>query len=194
VEDDVLASLAETFPGISASATAMRQFWVADLAAQLTFVHGADWRLEADCVLAHLARAPLTFVPGDLPALAAMLAGLACWRMASSRERTGEAASFGDFYSPGHGSLVAHSKPLKSKHIIVLARTLQLICGKTTGTDSGLSTEETTMNSSMNDQSTHQLIPAWRINSSVLLGVCLIALTAILFYGPVLLLLWRELR
>ena len=53
---------------------------------------------------------------------------------------------------------------------------------------------EEIMNSSMNNQSTHHLISASRINKSVLLGVCLIALTAILFYGPVLLLLWRELR
>jgi hypothetical protein len=53
---------------------------------------------------------------------------------------------------------------------------------------------ETIMNSSMNNDSTHRLLAASRINRSVLLGVCLIALTAILFYGPVLLLLWRELR
>jgi hypothetical protein len=71
---------------------------------------------------------------------------------------------------------------------------LQLICQKTTGTVIGLSTEETAMNPSMNNESTHQLFAARRINRSVLLGVCLIALTAILFYGPVLLLLWRELR
>jgi hypothetical protein len=58
----------------------------------------------------------------------------------------------------------------------------------------GLSTEEKIMNSSMNNQSTHRLIATSKINRSVLLGVCLIALTAILFYGPVLLLLWRELR
>jgi hypothetical protein len=51
-------------------------------------------------------------------------------------------------------------------------------------------TPETIMNSSAN----HPPIPTWRINRSVLLGVCLIALTAVLFYGPVLLLLWRELR
>jgi hypothetical protein len=73
-----------------------------------------------------------------------------------------------------------------------------------TGIASVLSTEdacsyspvgrETIMNSSMNDQSTHHLISASRINRSVLLGVCLIALSATLFYGPVLLLLWRELR
>lgn len=50
------------------------------------------------------------------------------------------------------------------------------------------------MNSSMNNQSTHHLITASKINRSVLLGVCLIVLTAILFYGPVLLLLWRELQ
>jgi hypothetical protein len=50
------------------------------------------------------------------------------------------------------------------------------------------------MNSSMNNQPTHSLTPAGRINRFVLLGVCLIALTAMLFYGPVLLLLWRELR
>lgn len=50
------------------------------------------------------------------------------------------------------------------------------------------------MNSSMNNRSTHHLIVPSRINRSVLLGVCLIVLTAILFYGPVLLLLWRELR
>ena len=50
------------------------------------------------------------------------------------------------------------------------------------------------MNSSTNNQSTRHLIAASKINRSVLLGVCLIALTAILFYGPVLLLLWRELR
>lgn len=49
------------------------------------------------------------------------------------------------------------------------------------------------MNSSMNDQPMHDLVPASKINRYVLLGVCLIALTAILFYGPVLLLLWREL-
>jgi len=71
---------------------------------------------------------------------------------------------------------------------------LHLICQKQTGTVTGLSTEETIMNSSMNNQSTHHLIAAPKINRSVLLGVCLIALTAILFYGPVLLLLWRELR
>ena len=53
---------------------------------------------------------------------------------------------------------------------------------------------ETNMNSSMNDHSPHRLIATSKINMSVLLGVCLIALTAILFYGPVLLLLWRELR
>jgi len=53
---------------------------------------------------------------------------------------------------------------------------------------------ETNMNSSMNDHSPHHLIAASKINRYVLLGVCLIALTAILFYGPVLLLLWRELR
>lgn len=53
---------------------------------------------------------------------------------------------------------------------------------------------ETIMNSSMNNRSTHHLLTASRINRSVLLGVCLIALTAILFYGPVLLLLWRKLR
>lgn len=58
----------------------------------------------------------------------------------------------------------------------------------------GLSTEETTMNSSMNDQPTRRLIPPSRINRFVLLGVCLIALTALLFYGPMLLLLWRELE
>jgi hypothetical protein len=52
---------------------------------------------------------------------------------------------------------------------------------------------ETIMNSSMNNHPTHHLL-ASRINRSALLGVCLIALTAILFYGPVLLLLWRELR
>jgi hypothetical protein len=46
----------------------------------------------------------------------------------------------------------------------------------------------------MNNQSTRDLIAASRINRSVLLGVCLIVLTAILFYGPVLLLLWRELQ
>ena len=50
------------------------------------------------------------------------------------------------------------------------------------------------MKSSMNNQSTHHLIAASKINRSVLLGVCLIALTAILFYGPVVLLLWRELQ
>ena len=50
------------------------------------------------------------------------------------------------------------------------------------------------MNSSMNNQSTRHLIATSRINRSVLLGVCLIALTAILFYGPVLLLLWHELQ
>jgi len=50
------------------------------------------------------------------------------------------------------------------------------------------------MNSSTNNQSTRHLIAASKINRSVLLGVCLIALTAVLFYGPVLLLLWRELR
>jgi hypothetical protein len=71
---------------------------------------------------------------------------------------------------------------------------LQLICQKTTGTATRLSTEETDMNSSMKNHPAHQLIPAWRINRFVLLGVCLIALTAVLFYGPVLLLLWLELR
>ena len=79
----------------------------------------------------------------------------------------------------------AHSKSLKYKDIIVLAQTLLPIYQKKM---------ERIMNSSMNDQSTHHLIAASRINKSVLLGVCLIALTAILFYGPVLLLLWRELR
>lgn len=93
VEDAVLASLAETFPGIDwekqgtyffqrviehgrrraeemrevavtvadtgldplgATATAVRQDWVADLAVQDTFVHGAGWRVEADRILAHL--------------------------------------------------------------------------------------------------------------------------------------------
>jgi hypothetical protein len=108
--------------------------------------------------------------------------------------RTRQAARFGDFYSPGHDSDVAHSNPLKLKRIIVLAQTLQLVSRKTTGTIIGLSTEETAMNSSMNNWPTHQLIPTLRIDRSVLLGVCLIALTAILFYGPVLVLLWRELR
>jgi hypothetical protein len=61
-------------------------------------------------------------------------------------------------------------------------------------TVTGLSTEERVMNSSMNNQSTPHLVAGSRINRSVLLGVCLIVLTAILFYGPVLLLLWRELR
>lgn len=50
------------------------------------------------------------------------------------------------------------------------------------------------MNSSMNNGSAYQLLRAWRINRSALLGLCLIALTAILFYGPVLVLLWRELQ
>ena len=93
VEDAVLASLAETFPGIdwerqgtyffqrviehgrrraeemrevavtvadtgldpiAAAATAVCQDWVADLAAQDTFARGADWRVEADRILAHL--------------------------------------------------------------------------------------------------------------------------------------------
>jgi hypothetical protein len=103
-------------------------------------------------------------------------------------------ASFGDFYSPEHDRPSAHAKPLKSKRIVVLAQTLQLICQNTTGTATDLSTMETAMNSSMNSHPTHALTSAWRINRSVLLGVCLIALTAILFYGPVLLLLWRELR
>jgi 3-hydroxyisobutyrate dehydrogenase-like beta-hydroxyacid dehydrogenase len=97
VEDAVLASLAETFPGIdwelqgtyffqrviehgrrraeemrevgvtvsdtgldplSATATAVRQDWMADLAAQQTFIRGTDWRSEADRILAHLARDP----------------------------------------------------------------------------------------------------------------------------------------
>ena len=49
--------------------------------------------------------------------------------------------------------------------------------------------QETIMNSSANNPP----IPLWRINRSALLGVCLIALTAVLFYGPVLFLLWREL-
>jgi hypothetical protein len=89
---------------------------------------------------------------------------------------------------------MAHSKSLKSKRILVLARTLHLICQKKSGTVTGLSTEETIMNSSINNQSRHHLGAAPRINRSVLLGVCLIALTAILFYGPMLLLLWRELR
>ena len=71
---------------------------------------------------------------------------------------------------------------------------IALFLPKKTGTVTTLSTEETLMNSSMNNQSTRHLIAASRINRSVLLGVCLIALTAILFYGPVLLLLWRELR
>jgi 3-hydroxyisobutyrate dehydrogenase len=95
VEDAVVASLAETFPGIdwerqgtyffqraiehgrrraeemrevavtvadtgldplSATSTAVRHDWVADLAAQRTFTGGADWRLEADHILKHLAR------------------------------------------------------------------------------------------------------------------------------------------
>jgi 3-hydroxyisobutyrate dehydrogenase-like beta-hydroxyacid dehydrogenase len=95
VEDAMLASLAETFPGIDwerqgtyffqraiehgrrraeemrevavtvadvglaplcATSTAVRQDWVADLAAQHTFARGADWRLEADRILAHLAQ------------------------------------------------------------------------------------------------------------------------------------------
>ena len=43
----------------------------------------------------------------------------------------------------------------------------------------------------VNNHSTHHLLAASRINRSALLGVCLIALTAILFYGPVLLLLWQ---
>lgn len=94
VEDAVLASLAETFPGIdweqqgtyffqrviehgrrraeemrevavtvadtglvplSAASTAVRQDWIADLADQQPFARGADWRLEADHILAHLA-------------------------------------------------------------------------------------------------------------------------------------------
>ena len=94
VEDAVLASLAETFPGIdwerqgtyffqrviehgrrraeemrevavtvadaglaplSATSTAARQDWVADLAAQHTFARDADWRAQADRILAHLA-------------------------------------------------------------------------------------------------------------------------------------------
>lgn len=58
------------------------------------------------------------------------------------------------------------------------------------GRDQQSVTQETIMNSSANNPP----IPLWRINKSVLLGVCLIALTAVLFYGPVLLLLWRELR
>jgi len=103
-------------------------------------------------------------------------------------------ARFRDFYSPGHDRPAAHAKSLKSKRIVVLAQTLQLICQNTTGTAIDLSTKETTMNSSMNNQSPHSLTPAGRINRFVLLGVCLIALTAMLFYGPVLLLLWRELR
>lgn len=95
VEDAVLASLAETFPGIdwerqgtyffqrviehgrrraeemrevavtvadmgleplSATAIAVRQDWVADLAAQQTFARGADWRVEGDRILKHLAQ------------------------------------------------------------------------------------------------------------------------------------------
>jgi hypothetical protein len=68
------------------------------------------------------------------------------------------------------------------------------LLSKKTGTVTTLSTEETIMNSSMNNQSTRHLIAASRINRSALLGVCLIVLTAILFYGPVLLLLWRELQ
>jgi hypothetical protein len=107
---------------------------------------------------------------------------------------TRPAARFGDFYSPWHASEMAHSNSLKLKRIIVLAQTLQLISQKTTGTVIGLSTEETAMNSSMNNRPTHQLIPTSRIDRFVLLGLCLIALTAILFYGPVLLLLWRDLR
>jgi hypothetical protein len=85
----------------------------------------------------------------------------------------------------------AHSKSLKCKRITPLAQTLLPIDQQDR---TGLATEETIMNSSMNNESTHRLIAASRINRSVLLGVCLIALTAILFYGPVLLLLWRELR
>jgi 3-hydroxyisobutyrate dehydrogenase-like beta-hydroxyacid dehydrogenase len=93
VEDAVLASLAETFPGIDwerqgtyffqrviehgrrraeemrevavtvadtgldplgAAATAVCQDWMADLAAQHTFIRGAEWRVEADRILAHL--------------------------------------------------------------------------------------------------------------------------------------------
>jgi hypothetical protein len=50
------------------------------------------------------------------------------------------------------------------------------------------------MNSSMKRQSTRHLLPGWKIDRFVLLGVCLIALTAVLFYGAVLLVLWRELR
>ncbi len=45
----------------------------------------------------------------------------------------------------------------------------------------------------MNSSANNPPIPLWRINRSALLGVCLIALTAVLFYGPVLFLLWREL-
>ena len=121
VEDAVLASLAETFPGIDwerqgtyffqrviehgrrraeevrevavtvadtgldplgAAATAVRQDWVADLAARQTFARGADWRDEADRILTHLAR-------------------------------DSDANGFGDFYSSGAQNRVAHSKPLK---------------------------------------------------------------------------------
>jgi hypothetical protein len=100
----------------------------------------------------------------------------------------------GDFYSLGPCSEAVRSKPLKLKRILALAQTLQLICQKKTGAVPRLSTEETMMNSSMKRQSTRHLLPGWKIDRFVLLGVCLIALTAVLFYGAVLLVLWRELR
>ena len=50
------------------------------------------------------------------------------------------------------------------------------------------------MNSSTNNRSAELLLSASKINRPVLLGVCLIVLAAILFYGPVLLLLWDRLE
>jgi hypothetical protein len=97
---------------------------------------------------------------------------------------------FGKFYSWARGSWTGRAKPLNPKRIVALARTLQLTCQN----KAQRASMETIMNPSANNESAHHLIPLLRINRSVLLGVCLIALTAVLFYGPVLLFVWRELR
>jgi hypothetical protein len=57
----------------------------------------------------------------------------------------------------------------------------------------GRAQQPVTQETIMNPSASNPPIPLWRINRSVLLGIILIALTAVLFYGPVLLLLWREL-
>jgi hypothetical protein len=62
------------------------------------------------------------------------------------------------------------------------------------GTITGLLPEETIMNSSMNHRPDHELIATSGIDRFVLLGLSLIALTAVLFYGAVVLLLWLELQ